>query len=228
MHTGSQVKRPFTTSGRSSSNQHYPSSQVGEAKGTDPRSQEGEPVRRTPTGAGLLAKRDHPAAATNLAGSHRAPLFHPGAVNGFVAGVWSGHSGKNDGHGRIATNWPQIHPAVGRPLMTTHGRQCHRTRKALLGRRRPAPRQLRPQVAQYSVPVLGLSSADADHKFSQAQAKSAKQSVALYLKLAHKGHAPLEQIQLSLGHASVQTTERYLGLEQDLVDAPCDHLGLRL
>lgn len=26
----------------------------------------------------------------------------------------------------------------------------------------------------------------------------------------------------------VQTTERYLGLEQDLVDAPCDHLGLRL
>jgi len=49
-----------------------------------------------------------------------------------------------------------------------------------------------------------------------------------FAKLAHKGHAPLEQIQLSLGHASVQTTERYLGLEQDLVDAPCDHLGLRL
>ncbi|MBX7134013.1 MAG: tyrosine-type recombinase/integrase [Fimbriimonadaceae bacterium] len=49
-----------------------------------------------------------------------------------------------------------------------------------------------------------------------------------FAKLAHRGHAPLEQIQLSLGHASVQTTERYLGLEQDLVDAPCDHLGLRL
>ncbi len=49
-----------------------------------------------------------------------------------------------------------------------------------------------------------------------------------FAKLAHKGHAPLEQIQLSLGHTSVQTTERYLGLEQDLVDAPCDHLGLKL
>jgi site-specific recombinase XerD len=49
-----------------------------------------------------------------------------------------------------------------------------------------------------------------------------------FAKLAHKGHAPLEQIQLSLGHASIQTTERYLGIEQDLTDAPCDHLGLRV
>ena len=49
-----------------------------------------------------------------------------------------------------------------------------------------------------------------------------------FAKLAHKGRAPLEQIQISLGHASIQTTERYLGVEQDLVDAPCDHLGIRL
>lgn len=49
-----------------------------------------------------------------------------------------------------------------------------------------------------------------------------------FAKLAHKGHAPLEQIQISLGHASIQTTERYLGIEQDLSDAPCDHLGLRV
>lgn len=49
-----------------------------------------------------------------------------------------------------------------------------------------------------------------------------------FAKLAHKGGAPLEQIQLSLGHASVQTTERYLGVEQDLTDAPCDRLGLRV
>ena len=48
-----------------------------------------------------------------------------------------------------------------------------------------------------------------------------------FAKLAHKGDAPLEQIQLSLGHASVQTTERYLGVKQDLTDAPCDVLGLR-
>ena len=47
-----------------------------------------------------------------------------------------------------------------------------------------------------------------------------------FAKLAHLGHAPLEQIQLSLGHASVVTTEIYLGVKQDLHDAPCDHLGL--
>ena len=47
-----------------------------------------------------------------------------------------------------------------------------------------------------------------------------------FAKLAHKGRAALEQIQLSLGHASITTTERYLGVRQDLSDAPCDHLGL--
>lgn len=49
-----------------------------------------------------------------------------------------------------------------------------------------------------------------------------------FAQLAHKGQAPLEQIQLSLGHASIQTTERYLGVQQDLQNAPCDHLGLRV
>jgi len=48
-----------------------------------------------------------------------------------------------------------------------------------------------------------------------------------FAKLAHKGSAPIEQIQLSLGHASIQTTERYLGVQQDLTSAPCDVLGLR-
>src|ERR1035438_6261033 len=48
-----------------------------------------------------------------------------------------------------------------------------------------------------------------------------------FAKLAHRGRAALEQIQLSLGHASIQTTERYLGVRQDLTDAPCDRLGLR-
>ncbi len=48
-----------------------------------------------------------------------------------------------------------------------------------------------------------------------------------YGKLAHKGGAKIEQIQLSYGHASLTTTERYLGVTQDLEDAPCDHLGLK-
>ena len=47
-----------------------------------------------------------------------------------------------------------------------------------------------------------------------------------FAKLAHLGRAPLEQIQISLGHASIQTTERYLGLRQNLHDAPCDRLGI--
>jgi hypothetical protein len=29
-----------------------------------------------------------------------------------------------------------------------------------------------------------------------------------------------------LGHASIVTTELYLGIRQDLRDAPCDHLGV--
>jgi len=36
----------------------------------------------------------------------------------------------------------------------------------------------------------------------------------------------LEQIQLLLGHASVQTTEGYLGTKQDLVHAPNDGIKL--
>ena len=49
-----------------------------------------------------------------------------------------------------------------------------------------------------------------------------------FAKLAHKGRSGVEQIQLSLGHSSLLTTEQYLGVQQDLTDAPCDHLGLRL
>ena len=49
-----------------------------------------------------------------------------------------------------------------------------------------------------------------------------------YAQLARKGGALIEQISLTLGHASVLTTERYLGTKLDITDAPCDKLGLRL
>lgn len=49
-----------------------------------------------------------------------------------------------------------------------------------------------------------------------------------FAKLAFKGKSGIDQIQLSLGHASIQTTERYLGVDQNLHSAPCDALGLQL
>ena len=48
----------------------------------------------------------------------------------------------------------------------------------------------------------------------------------IFAKLDHQERAPLDQIQITLGHASTQTTERYLGLRQNLHDAPCDRLGI--
>src|SRR5262245_34056132 len=47
-------------------------------------------------------------------------------------------------------------------------------------------------------------------------------------KLCRAAGGELEQIQMLLGHASVQTTERYLGTKQDLVHASNDGIKLRL
>jgi integrase len=95
------------------------------------------------------------------------------------------------------------------PLPTWHTRRDEPSR----------PRAYRTQaiadvVGAYAVP-LGIDVAPHDCRRT-------------FAKLALKGGARLDQIQLSLGHASIRTTERYLGVEQDLTDAPCDRLGLRL
>jgi integrase len=47
-------------------------------------------------------------------------------------------------------------------------------------------------------------------------------------KLCRASGGELEQIQMLLGHASVQTTERYLGTKQDLIHAPNDAIKLRI
>jgi integrase len=45
-------------------------------------------------------------------------------------------------------------------------------------------------------------------------------------KLCRKAGGDLEQIKFLLGHSSIQTTERYLGSEQDIAIAVNDNLGL--
>ena len=47
-----------------------------------------------------------------------------------------------------------------------------------------------------------------------------------FAKLALRGGSKIEQIQITLGHSSVQTTERYLGVELDLENPVCEKLGL--
>lgn len=49
-----------------------------------------------------------------------------------------------------------------------------------------------------------------------------------FAKLVRKGGADVLQIQLSLGHQKMETTERYLGEKQNLSSAPCDVIGLHL
>ena len=56
------------------------------------------------------------------------------------------------------------------------------------------------------------------------QAHDARRTCA---KLCRASGGDLEQIQLLLGHSSIQTTERYLGTRQDLVEAPNDRIRLR-
>ncbi len=46
-----------------------------------------------------------------------------------------------------------------------------------------------------------------------------------FAKLAASGGAPLVQIQKTLGHASIQTTENYIGADQDLIKGPSDYIG---
>lgn len=47
-----------------------------------------------------------------------------------------------------------------------------------------------------------------------------------FAKLAHKGGADLAQIQICLGHDSLETTQKYLGAELNYSDSAADYLGL--
>jgi len=47
-----------------------------------------------------------------------------------------------------------------------------------------------------------------------------------YGKLAHKGGAAIEQISLNLGHSNIEVTEKYLGVDLDLQNAPSDYIDI--
>ena len=47
-------------------------------------------------------------------------------------------------------------------------------------------------------------------------------------RLCHVSGGELDQIQFLLGHASVQTTERYLGCKQKLRQAVNDKMGIEI
>lgn len=49
-----------------------------------------------------------------------------------------------------------------------------------------------------------------------------------YAKLARAGGAPLEQIQINLGHDSLTTTQKYLGADLDYQSAPADVIKLNV
>ena len=43
-----------------------------------------------------------------------------------------------------------------------------------------------------------------------------------FARLAYENHAAIEQLSITLGHASIATTEKYIGAKQNLRLAPCD------
>ncbi|QOY92324.1 tyrosine-type recombinase/integrase [Paludibaculum fermentans] len=71
--------------------------------------------------------------------------------------------------------------------------------------------------------ILSLVSAYGAQLGVKLQAHDTRRTCA---KLCRAAGGELEQIQLLLGHASILTTERYLGTRQNLADAPNDHMGL--
>jgi integrase len=77
------------------------------------------------------------------------------------------------------------------------------------------PQALYKLVNEYSRKVLGFTIAPHDLRRSCA-------------KIAKEHGAPMDQIQFMLGHKSIQTTERYLGTQQNLVYAPCDTFTIEI
>jgi len=81
-------------------------------------------------------------------------------------------------------------------------------------------------VTGESLSSQGVARCVADYSKKLKLQVSAHDLRRTHAKLAYSNGAKLDQIQLALGHASLVTTERYLGTHQNLTDAPADYLHL--
>jgi hypothetical protein len=65
-----------------------------------------------------------------------------------------------------------------------------------------------------------------EYPAAMLEKKLSASTVNVRLSAVRKLVGEAQQIRFLLGHSSIQTTERYLGSEQDLVVAVNDNLGL--
>ena len=83
------------------------------------------------------------------------------------------------------------------------------------GNTKISPQAIRDLTKKYSNKYLGKSVLPHDLRRTYAQ-------------LSYRAGAPLRQIQISLGHSSIRTTEIYLGLDQDFIKAPGDYIKIKI
>ena len=149
-----------------------------------------------------------------------------------VAALTMGHIQQRDGrwcivdlfgkHGRVRTvpmpTWVKVAiDAWTAPAGVTDGHVFRPVNRGRPGRRaRPCPKRSSGKCSGRTPTAAGVPGI-APHDARRTCAK-----------LCRAAGGELEQIQLLLGHASVQTTERYLGTKQDLVHAPNDGIKLRV
>jgi site-specific recombinase XerD len=86
---------------------------------------------------------------------------------------------------------------------------------AVLSTKRLADETIRNVVKRYAQDSLGFAVTTHDLRRS-------------FAKLARQNGCPLEQIQFSLGHSSINTTQIYPGGSVDLVNSPSDYLRLQI
>jgi hypothetical protein len=100
-----------------------------------------------------------------------------------------------------------------------------RTLESLWGRRARTPSAIRCRTQRGYAHIAGISS-NLQRLSCKRIAYRISKALIESLPYPRKSGGDLEQIKFLLGHSSIQTTERYLGSEQDIEIAVNDNLGL--